>query len=129
MISEQVSEIDAPVVRLLRFLYRPVLRWSLAHRQLVGIGIAFLALWGFDEARNRVLPALEEGNLWIWAPCLHDRSAAMPAVTKMREIAAPPEVVTVGPQHDGFDNGSDAAGFNNVELFVPPNPFEEWAPE
>ena len=31
-------------------------------------------------------------------------------------------------QHGRPDNGSDAAGFNNVELFVPLKPFDEWAP-
>jgi cobalt-zinc-cadmium resistance protein CzcA len=31
-------------------------------------------------------------------------------------------------QHGRPDNGSDAAGFNNAEFFVPLKPFEEWAP-
>src|SRR5260370_22642720 len=38
-----------------------------------------------------------------------------------------PEVNTVISQHGRPDNGSDAAGFNNVELFVPLKPFEQWA--
>ena len=29
-------------------------------------------------------------------------------------------------QHGRPDNGSDAAGFNNAEFFVPLKPFEEW---
>jgi cobalt-zinc-cadmium resistance protein CzcA len=134
MIPEQVSEIDTAVVRLLRFLYRPVLRWSLAHRTtMVGIGIAFLALVGVLIPRlgTEFLPALEEGNLWIRGtmPPTISLEAAMPAVTKMREILLHhPEVVTVVSQHGRPDNGSDAAGFNNVELFVPLKPFEEWAP-
>ena len=53
----------------------------------------------------------------------------MPAVSRMREILLRhPEVITVVSQHGRPDNGSDAAGFNNVELFVPLKPFEEWAP-
>ena len=40
----------------------------------------------------------------------------------------PPEVVTVVSQHGRPDNGSDAAGFNNAEFFVPLKPFEEWPP-
>src|SRR4029077_3138771 len=39
-----------------------------------------------------------------------------------------PEVVTVISQHGRPDNGSDAAGFNNAEFFVPLKPFEEWPP-
>jgi cobalt-zinc-cadmium resistance protein CzcA len=47
----------------------------------------------------------------------------------MREILLRhPEVITVVSQHGRPDNGSDAAGFNNVELFVPLKPFEQWAP-
>jgi cobalt-zinc-cadmium resistance protein CzcA len=39
-----------------------------------------------------------------------------------------PEVITVVSQHWRPDNGSDAAGFNNAEFFVPLKPFDEWAP-
>ena len=31
-------------------------------------------------------------------------------------------------QHGRPDNGSDAAGFNNAEFFVPLKPFDEWPP-
>ena len=34
-------------------------------------------------------------------------------------IKAYPEVVTVVSQHGRPDDGSDASGFNNVELFAP----------
>jgi len=53
--------------------------------------------------------------------------AAMPAVTKMREmLLSHPEVITVVSQHGRPDNGSDAAGFFNAEFFVPLKPFDEW---
>lgn len=52
----------------------------------------------------------------------------MAPVNRMRAILLRhPEVVTVVSQHGRPDNGSDAAGLNNVELFVPLKPFEEWA--
>jgi cobalt-zinc-cadmium resistance protein CzcA len=53
----------------------------------------------------------------------------MPLVNRIREILLRhPEVVTVVSQHGRPDNGSDAAGFNNAEFFVPLKPFEQWAP-
>jgi cobalt-zinc-cadmium resistance protein CzcA len=53
--------------------------------------------------------------------------AGTPAVTKMRQILLRhPEVVTVVSQHGRPDDGSDAAGFNNAELFAPLKPFDEW---
>ena len=55
--------------------------------------------------------------------------AAMPAVTKMREILlSHPEVITVVSQHGRPDDGSDAAGFYNAEFFVPLKPFDQWPP-
>jgi cobalt-zinc-cadmium resistance protein CzcA len=52
----------------------------------------------------------------------------MPMVNKIREILLRhPEVITVVSQHGRPDNGSDAAGFNNAEFFVPLKPFEDWA--
>jgi cobalt-zinc-cadmium resistance protein CzcA len=48
-------------------------------------------------------------------------------VDHIREILLRhPEVITVVSQHGRPDNGSDAAGFNNAEFFVPLKPFEDW---
>ncbi len=134
MIPEHVSELETIVVRALRSIYTPVLRWSLTHRKtMVAVGAGFLALVGLLIPRlgTEFLPALEEGNLWIRGtmPPTISLEAAIPAVSRMREILLRhPEVITVVSQHGRPDNGSDAAGFNNVELFVPLKPFEEWAP-
>jgi heavy metal efflux system protein len=133
MLPEHINEIETVVVRALRAVYTPVLRWSLTHRKtMVGIGVAFLAVIGLLIPRlgTEFLPALEEGNLWIRGtmPPTISLEAAMPAVNRMREILLRhPEVITVVSQHGRPDNGSDAAGFNNVELFVPLKPFEQWA--
>ena len=102
------------MVRALRSAYTPVLRWGLANRKIVvAIGLMFLAAVGFLVPRlgTEFLPALEEGNLWIRAsmPPTISLEAAMPAVTKMREILlGHPEVITVISQHGRPDNGSDA---------------------
>ena len=78
---------------------------------------------------SEFLPALEEGNLWIRAtlPPTISLEAGDAAVTRMREIImAHPEVITVTSQHGRPDDGSDASGFNNVELFCPLKPFDQW---
>jgi cobalt-zinc-cadmium resistance protein CzcA len=134
LLPEQVHEAETIVVRALRSAYTPALRWSLTHRKImVAIGVGFLAIIGLLIPRlgTEFLPALEEGNLWIRAtmPPTISLEAAMPTVNKLREILLRhPEVITVVSQHGRPDNGSDAAGFNNAELFVPLKPFEEWAP-
>jgi cobalt-zinc-cadmium resistance protein CzcA len=134
LLPEQVNEAETVVVRGIRALYTPVLRWSLDHRKTMVAGaLAFLALVGLLIPRlgTEFLPALEEGNLWIRAsmPPTISLEAAMPTVAKMREILLRhPEVITVVSQHGRPDNGSDAAGFFNAEFFVPLKPFDQWAP-
>jgi cobalt-zinc-cadmium resistance protein CzcA len=98
---------------------------------MVGIAAACLLIFGLLVPRlgTEFLPALEEGNLWIRAtmPPTISLEAGMPIVNKIREIILRhPEVITVVSQHGRPDNGSDAAGFNNAEFFVPLKPFDQW---
>ena len=128
----RLKETETIVVRALRSAYVPALRLALSHRKIVVIfGLLFLAVAGFLATRlgTEFLPTLEEGNLWIRAsmPSTISLEAAMPAVTRMREIILRhPEVVTVVSQHGRPDDGSDAAGFYNAEFFAPLKPFEQW---
>jgi heavy metal efflux system protein len=132
LLPEQVSEVETIVVRSLRRIYRPVLRWSLNNRQItIAIGLVFLGISGFFGLRlgSEFLPTLEEGNLWIRAsmPPTLSLEAGAPLVKRMREILLRhPEIITVVSQHGRPDNGSDAAGFSNAEFFVPLKPFDEW---
>jgi heavy metal efflux system protein len=132
VIPEHVAEVETFVVRALRVLYSPVLRWALGHRKIMVFGsVVFLAATGLLVPRlgTEFLPHLEEGNLWIRAamPPTISLEAGMPYVNKIREILMRhPEVVTVVSQHGRPDNGSDAAGFFNAEFFAPLKPFDEW---
>ena len=71
LLPERVAEAETFVVRALRGLYTPLLRWALSHRRtMVAFGVVFLA--AHRLARLRVLAAnscrrLEEGNFWIRA--------------------------------------------------------------
>jgi heavy metal efflux system protein len=132
LLGEQVREVETNVVRGLRSIYTPVLRWSLTNRKFtIAIGLVFLAASSLIGSRlgSEFLPTLEEGNLWIRAsmPPTISLEAGMPIVNKIREILLRyPEVITVVSQHGRPDNGSDAAGFFNAEFFVPLKPFDEW---
>lgn len=132
LLPVHVQEAETIAVRALRAIYAPVLRWSLTHRKtMVAIGVGFLAVVALivPQLGTEFLPALEEGNLWIRAtmPPTISLEAGMPIVDRIRSILLRyPEVITVVSQHGRPDNGSDAAGFNNVELFVPLKPFDDW---
>ena len=134
LLPEHVREVETIVVRALRSIYVPVLRWSLANRAITSaMALLFLVLSGFIGSRlgSEFLPTLEEGNLWIRAsmPPTISLEAGMPIVDRIRDILGRyPEVITVVSQHGRPDDGSDATGFFNAEFFVPLKPFEEWPP-
>jgi cobalt-zinc-cadmium resistance protein CzcA len=134
LLPERVAEVETVVVRRLRAVYTPVLRWSLINRRItVTIGLIFLLVSGFIGSRlgSEFLPTLEEGNLWIRAsmPPTISLEAGEPTVTKIRELLLRyPEVITVTSQQGRPDDGSDAAGFYNAEFFVPLKPFDQWPP-
>ncbi len=132
VIPEHVNEVETFIVRGLRAVYSPVLRWALGHRKSMVVGaVVFLVATGLLIPRlgTEFLPHLEEGNLWIRAamPPTISLEAGMPYVNRIREILMRhPEVITVVSQHGRPDNGSDAAGFFNAEFFAPLKPFDEW---
>jgi len=133
LLPEHVNEVETLLVRTLRSICSPILRWSLVNRKVtVAIGLAFLMVSGLVASRlgTEFLPALEEGNLWIRAtmPPTISLEAGIPIVKKIREILVRhPEVITVVSQHGRPDDGSDASGFNNAEFFAPLKPFEQWS--
>jgi heavy metal efflux system protein len=132
LLPEHVRETETIVVRWLRAIYEPVLRWALSQRGLVvTVGVAFLVLVGMLIPRlgGEFLPILEEGNLWIRAtmPPTISLEAGIPVVSRIRKILkSRPEVVTVVSQHGRPDDGSDAAGFFNAEFFAPLKPADQW---
>lgn len=132
LLPDHIEESETIIVRTIRRVYSPVLRWALQKRKLtVSLGLLFLLLAGILLPRigTEFLPALEEGNLWIRAtmPTTISLEAGMDKVNRMRQILnSHPEVITVVSQHGRPDDGSDASGFYNVELFVPLKPFDEW---
>jgi cobalt-zinc-cadmium resistance protein CzcA len=133
LLPQQVRETETMVVRGLRSIYEPVLHWALSRRVIVvTLGVVFLGVVGLLSLRlgSEFLPHLEEGNLWIRAamPPTISLEAGTPFVARMREILRThPEVITVVSQHGRPDDGSDAAGFYNAELFAPLKPAEEWS--
>ena len=135
LLPEHVEETETIVVRALRAIYVPILRWSLQHRKtMLASAVAFLAIVGvlMTQLGGEFLPALEEGNLWIRAsmPPTIGLEAGEPATTKMREILLRhPEVLTAVSQHGRPDDGSDASPFSNVELFAPLKSFDDWPRE
>jgi cobalt-zinc-cadmium resistance protein CzcA len=132
LLPERIKEVETVVVRALRAIYSPVLRFALANRRVtVAFGLAFLAGTALLATRlgSEFLPTLEEGNFWIRAsmPPSMGLEAGTEATRKMRDIVlSHPEVTLVTSQHGRPDNGSDPSPFSNVELFAPLKPADQW---
>lgn len=134
LLPAKIEEKETFIVRAIHHVYEPALAWVLKNARLVvAIGAAALlsgALMAM-QLGSEFLPALEEGNLWIRAsmPPTISLEAGRARTNRMREIIHEyPEIITVVSQHGRPDDGSDASGFNNVELFAPLQPFEKWRP-
>jgi cobalt-zinc-cadmium resistance protein CzcA len=132
LLPKHIKETETIFVRAIRRVYSPVLRWALDRRKTtvaLGVGFLLFAMLLLTRVGTEFLPALEEGNLWIRAsmPTTISLEAGKDKVDRMREILLKhPEVVTVVSQHGRPDDGSDASGFYNVELFVPLKPEGDW---
>ncbi|THD58158.1 CusA/CzcA family heavy metal efflux RND transporter [Phenylobacterium sp.] len=132
LLPEKVNETDTVVVRGLRNLYRPVLRFALANRILTLGGAGLMLVVALLAGRTlglEFLPHLEEGNFWIRAtmPAAISLEAGDAAVNRMRQVIGQfPEVETVVSQHGRPDDGTDSTGFFNTEFFVPLKPFNTW---
>jgi cobalt-zinc-cadmium resistance protein CzcA len=133
LLPRRVKEHETVVVEFIRKIYTPMLTWVMSNPwpTLIGASSSLaVGLFMSMHLGSEFLPALEEGNLWIRAsmPPTISLEAGTAKANKMREIIkSHPEVITVVSQHGRPDDGSDASGFNNVELFAPLKPFDEWA--
>jgi cobalt-zinc-cadmium resistance protein CzcA len=126
------EEKETFVVRRLLQLYRPVFDVALRHPRIglaVPVAVIALCVVLFPLLGSEYMPKLEEGNFWIRATLPMSISLEQSArkVGRMREILrSHPEVVTVVSQLGRPDDGTDVAGFQNIELFAPLKPYDEW---
>jgi len=132
LLSEDMSDTETLVVRTLRRVYMPLVRFALANPVFsVGLLVLTLAVAGLAGRTLGLefLPKLEEGNFWIRAtmPTSISLEAGQPAVNKIRAmLRSYPEVITVVSQHGRPDDGTDSTGFFNAEFFVPLRPESDW---
>ena len=132
LLTSKLQETETIVVRFLRKIYAPVLRYALEHRRLTLGSAGVLAIGAIAAASFlglEFLPKLEEGNFWIRAtmPSSISLSEANIYVNKMRRlIKSYPEVVTAVSQNGRPDDGTDSTGFFNAEFYVPLKPFDDW---
>jgi cobalt-zinc-cadmium resistance protein CzcA len=126
------EERESRLMHFLHRLYDPAFDWALRRPKaalLLSLIPILLCTVLFPLLGGEFMPKLEEGNFWIRAtfPMSVSLSESAAQVGRMRKLLkAHPEVVSVVSQLGRPDDGTDVAGFNNVELFAPLKPFDEW---
>jgi cobalt-zinc-cadmium resistance protein CzcA len=146
-VPAQMEEKENFAMRALHRIYTPLFRTTLRRPGLwvaicmvpVVAGVALFPVLG-----REFMPKLEEGNFWIRAtlPSSISLDQSSKYVGRMRAILrgcplddttpctdenrTHREVLTVVSQLGRPDDGTDVAGFQNIELFAPLRPFDEW---
>jgi cobalt-zinc-cadmium resistance protein CzcA len=120
------------VMRGLQRAYRPLFDAALKFPRM-GLVLPALVIAAcvalFPLLGREFMPKLEEGNFWIRAslPKSISLEESSRRVGRMRQILrAHPQVLTVVSQLGRPDDGTDMAGFDNVELFAPLSPTGDW---
>jgi len=121
------------LVRWLNWVYVPILKACLARPGRVvaaGVVVFSVALGAVPFIGGEFMPKLEEGNLWVRAAMPNNISfdyanrLADQIRTRLRSY---PEVITVVSQLGRPDDGTDAVGWFNADMFVNLKPREEWS--
>lgn len=132
ILPDRVTETETFVVRALSRIYVPILNWSIRYKGVAICSAIVLLILAAIVVRSlglEFLPKLEEGNLWIRAtlPPTISLEEGNDYVNRMRKLVSMfPEVQSVVSQQGRPDDGTDAAGFFNAELFVPLKRADEW---
>jgi cobalt-zinc-cadmium resistance protein CzcA len=132
VVPADTEEKDTWVLRQLRRAYRPLFDVTLRHPRLGLLATAVvvaLCVLLFPLLGSEYMPKLEEGNFWIRAtlPMSISLDESARHVGRMRAVLQHhPEIITVVSQLGRPDDGTDLAGFQNVELFAPLKPHDEW---
>jgi cobalt-zinc-cadmium resistance protein CzcA len=132
VVPASTEEKDSLAMRAMHRLYRPLFDLALRFRRaaaLLALAPIAVCIGLFGMLGGEFMPQLEEGNFWIRAtmPMSISLSESQSYTARMRAILHHhPEIESVVSQLGRPDDGTDVAGFNNIELFAPLKPFDDW---
>src|SRR5207249_2577776 len=128
----QRVEQRTPAARWLERVYRPCLEWVL-DRPRITLGIAaaalVLALAAGTRLGTEFLPELDEGNIWLTVtlPVGISLERAKDIERQVRHtVLGHPQVRQVTTQLGRPDDGTDAKGANNLEVYADLKSHREW---
>jgi cobalt-zinc-cadmium resistance protein CzcA len=98
-------------------------------RLMIGCAFAFLVGFLYLSVGKEFLPDLNEGSMWIRAKTpstISMEESAKVADEVRRRLKQIPEVIDVVSQTGRPDDGTDSAGFDNIEFSVSLIPVDQW---
>jgi Cu(I)/Ag(I) efflux system membrane protein CusA/SilA len=125
-------EEENPVMRTLRAMYRPVLRWALRHRvlTLAAAGVLFAAaLYTATTIGSEFMPPLDEETA-LFMPITDPRISLTKATEIMRQqdsiIASDPALEKVVGKIGRAETATDPAPINMAETLLVLKPKDQW---
>ncbi|HMK28518.1 MAG TPA: CusA/CzcA family heavy metal efflux RND transporter, partial [Terriglobales bacterium] len=126
-------EDENPVMRFLRALYQPALKWALGHRAITLLGAASLFVGALLVARtigSEFMPPLDEETA-MFMPITDPRISLTKATEILRQqdqiIAEDPAVEKVVGKIGRAETATDPAPVNMAEITIILKPKEQWS--
>ncbi len=127
-----IKQRENPLMRLLEFIYHPLLRIAIHLRALVSL-IALLlfiaSLWLATTLGTEFVPELEEGTINVrvtLAPSSSLDTSLKVAQALEKQIMTFPEVLYASSRIGRSEIGGDPEPVSNVEIFIGLKPVSEW---
>jgi cobalt-zinc-cadmium resistance protein CzcA len=121
-----------PIIRFVKGIYVPVLKWAIAHRYIAITIAAALILWSVADVfilGSEFLPTIDEGNMLVRAtmPASISLARAIEVSSQIeKSLREFPEVETVVAKIGRAELGGDPESVSNDELYVRLKPEKQW---
>ena len=132
MFRSHVTHRESPVMKVLNFVYRPLLKAATKLRWLVvAIAVALFAgsLWLATTLGTEFVPELEEGtiNVRVTLAPSSSLSTSLKVAQKLEQaVMTFPEVLYASSRIGRAEIGGDPEPVSNVEIFIGLKPASEW---
>src|SRR6478672_7295277 len=123
---------ENPIIRLVKGIYVPILKWAIGHKVLTLTIAALLLVWSVADVfilGSEFLPTIDEGNMLVRATM--PASISLPRAIEVssqieKTLREFPEVETVVAKIGRAELGGDPESVSNDELYVRLKPKEQW---
>jgi heavy metal efflux system protein len=123
---------ENPVIRFVKGIYVPILKWAIAHKVLTLTIAGLLLVWSVADVfilGSEFLPTIDEGNMLVRAtmPASISLTRAIDVSTQIEKTLREfPEVETVVAKIGRAELGGDPESVSNDEIYVRLKPKKQW---